>query len=167
MVIKGITAIKMGSPEADGGMGTTLATLCNTVGGTASLETAEGETIELPIEESSDPDHSETLAGTTVLKWRIAEFDPDVMVKVLGGTVSGTGATKAWEMPALKPVIEQSIEIDTAIPVTGKITFPRVSLSARIIAPLDKKQYGNIEITGKVLTPKKDGVGSMKWTPGA
>lgn len=167
MVIKGITSIQIGAIAADGGMGQVLATLCNTVAGTATLETAEGETIELPIEESDSPDHSETLAGITTLKWRIADFNPDTMVKVLGGATSGTGAAKAWSMPSQKPVIEQSLCINTTIPATGKIEFPRVSLSARIVAPLDKKQYGNIEITAKVLQPTKAATSPMKWTPGA
>lgn len=167
MVIKGITSIQIGAIAGDGGMGTALAKLCNTVSGTANLETADGEKVELPIEESNSPEHSESLDGVTTIKWRIGDFDPDVMVKVLGGTVTGTGATKAWNMPSQKPVIEQSLCINTAIPATGKIEIPRVSLSARIVAPLDKKQYGNIEITVVVLQPTKAGLGPMKWTPGA
>jgi hypothetical protein len=165
--IKGIKGIRIGPPAADGGMSTTLVAFCTTVGGSASLESADGEEIKLDVEESADPANSDKLKGETTIKWRIADFTPDTMVKVLGGTVTGTGAAKAWEAPRDSVSIEQSIAIDTAIPVTGKVEVVRGSISARVVAPLDKKQWAGIEITVKVLLPNKAAIGPWKWTPGA
>lgn len=157
--ILGVEKIEIGDIAVDGDVATIFAALGVTYRDTATFEQEEAEDIEHECEETDDP--IEVLAGSkkSTISWGIVDFAPETLVKVLGGTVSGSGETAKWEAPATSEIIEKSVKIT---PKKGSpITLPRVSLKARIQYNIGKAGIAQVLITGKVLTPTKTGVASI------
>ncbi|MGB4134241.1 MAG: hypothetical protein WBK12_08745 [Tenuifilaceae bacterium] len=157
--ILGVQKIEVGELAADGGVATTFAALGLTYKDTATFEQEEAEDIEHECEENDDP--IEVLAGSkkSTISWGIVDFDPDTLVKVLGGTKTGESPNFKWEAPASASIIEKSVKIT---PKKGTpITLPRVSIKARIQYTIGKAGIAQVLITGKVLTPTKAGTASI------
>ena len=156
--ILGIGSIKVGDIAADGGVSVSFTSLGVTYKDTAELTQEEGESITHECEEQDDPIEIIPTKGKTTIKWGIVDFSPSVLVKVLGGTASGTAPADKWEAPDSASIIEKSVEITDKRGV--KMTFPRVSIKATINYKLAKSGIAQVIITGTVLQPTKAGVKS-------
>lgn len=157
--ILGVTKIEIGDIATDGGVATTFSPLGVTYKDTATLEQEDAEAVEHECEESDDP--IEMVAGSkkTTISWGIVDFTPATLVKVLGGSATGTSPNQKWEAPTTSTVIEKSVKIT---PKKGSvITMPRVSLKARIQYEVGKTGIAKVLITGKVLTPTKANTASI------
>lgn len=151
--ILGVGQIAVGDIAADGGVATTFAPLGVTYKDTAELMQEEGEDIIHECEELDDPIENIPTKGKTTIKWSIVDFTPEVLIKVLGGSKSGTTPNFKWEAPDAATVIEKSVEITDKR--GSKITFPRVSIKAAINYKLAKSGIAQVVITGTVLQPTK------------
>ncbi len=154
--IVSVSKIEIGDIAPDGGVATVFAALGGTYKDTAYFRQEEGEDIEHEIEESDDPTEVMPGAKKSNLAWGIINFAPDVLVKVLGGKVTGTAPDDKWEAPETSEIIEKSVKFT---PKKGKpFTFPRVSIKAVIDYEAARAGIAKVLITGKVLTPTKSGV---------
>lgn len=151
--IMGVSSIKIGDVAVDGGPGTSLAALGGTYKDSASFEEDEGTDVEHEIEESDDP--VAILPGATkkTISWGIINADPDTLVKVLGGTATGTAPNKVWNAPATKPAIYQTVEITDKAGVT--VTYPRCFIKARRSWKITKTGILQVIIKARVMTPEK------------
>lgn len=149
----GLKSVKMGPPEADGGMCLTPTLLGDgaTLEGTASFTKEEDTEKPIYSEESDDPIEIIQKKGLSVLEFAIADLTAATMVRVLGGT----DTAGKWEAPDVAPDIEQSFEVTTQRDVVIKI--PRAKVKARVEWPLTKEDLGRIVIKATVLKPKKAG----------
>ncbi len=157
--ITGISKIEISDIAVDGGVGTTFGSVGQVYKDTAKLEQAEGEEIEHEVEEVDDPVVIVATKGRTTLEFAVIDFTPANLVKVLGGAVTGVAPDEKWEAPDTASTIEKSVKIT---PSSGKpITFPRVSLRARIMYTLGKAGIAQVMIKGTVLQPTKTGTKSI------
>lgn len=156
----GVLKIEIGDIAADGDVSAAFAALGNTYKDTANFEEADSTDTEHECEEIDDPVAIVVGPKKRTITWGIVDVTPATLVKVLGGTVTGTGDTATWTAPDTNAIIEKSVKIT---PKSGlPITFPRVALKARITNKLTKTGILQVIITGRVLTPTKTGVKSVK-----
>jgi hypothetical protein len=148
--------IEAGTPAADGDLSPSLDVLGNTFKESASITQEDNQTHEFEVEEQDEPIESiVTKKGTTTIKWELVEFDPEVMVKIWGGTVNGD----KWEEPEVMPEIELSVRLT---PKIGKpFTYPRCKISAKIEYNATRAGIARITITATKLKPKKAGVAAF------
>lgn len=155
----GLEKIEIGDIEPNGAMSTLLAVLGKTYRDTAEITQGDPEVIEHFSEENDEAEEVDEIKGATSITWSIMDCDPDTLVQVLGGSVSGLGADRKWEAPASSVLIEKSIKIT---PRKGlAISFPRVKISAKVNYRLARNGIFLVEITGRVLQPKLSTVASM------
>jgi hypothetical protein len=151
----GLAKIEVGDIAADGGMGTTLAILGQTLQGTCNITQDDPETNEFFAEELDDAVVSISKRGKTTIAFSIMNPDTTVLQKTLGGTVSGTGDAAKWSAPKSMPVIEKSVKIT---PQQGLVwEFPRVQITGKINGSFSRDNVFVIEVTGTVLQPTKTG----------
>jgi hypothetical protein len=155
----GLIHIKLGAIAGDGGMGTSLSILGVTLQDTAELIQEDPEITEIFSEENDDPEESIETAGPKKLKWSIMNFDPDQMVRVLGGTSTGVAPNKIWSAPRTKDPIELSCEVLSKYYVRTQI--PRLKITAKLNMQFRKKGVTLVDIVGTILTPTKAGVAPM------
>jgi hypothetical protein len=156
----GLQSIEIADMAADGDVGTVFATLGVTYQDTAELAQEDPEVTEFYSEENDDAEEVIVAKGKITVKWAIIDFQPATLVKVLGGTVTGTAPNDSWSAPAAGVKIEKSIKIT---PKSGKvITIPRANIAAKLSYKLSKKGIAMVEITARVLQPTKTGVKSIK-----
>lgn len=159
-VLIGVSLIEISPIASDGDVGTAFATLGAIYKETAELSQEQDSDTEHFCEEFDDPFEIVPGVKKTKLKWAITDFAPATLVKVLGGTVAGTAPADTWVPPVTSTIIEKSVKIT---PKSGKvITFPRVSLRGMINYKLTKAGIAQVIIEGRVMTPTKAGVASMK-----
>lgn len=157
--LTGLSKIEIGDIAGDGDVSAAFAAVGQVYKDTAKIEQADGEVFEHEVEEVDDPVVTVPTKGRTTIEWSIIDFTPENLVKVLGGTASGTTPNEKWVSADTAAVIEKSVKIT---PKTGKpITFPRVSLRARINYALGKSGIAQVIISGTVLQPTKTGVKSI------
>ncbi len=83
----GLTSVKMGAIAGDGGMGTVLDLIGETVSGTATLTTEDNTTTDFTIEESDSPVESiVTARGKISFAWSSYDVSALNMYKFFGGT---------------------------------------------------------------------------------
>jgi hypothetical protein len=158
----GLTSLKLGAIAGDGGMGTSLVVLGNTVADTAILATEEGQTADFSIEESDDPVYSiVSQKGKTTFSWSCYDVDADILLQFFGGTVAA-GPPQVWSAPDTVPELEQSIEL---VPKTGgKIEIVRAKISAKLNWSMNKTKLAQIDIVATVLAPTKAATPPYKIT---
>lgn len=156
----GLLSIEVGAIAVDGGMSTTLAALGVTYQDSAELSQGEPEIIEIYSEENDEPE--EIIAGKSVkmLKWSIMNVSPTALAATLGGTVTGTGATEAWEAPSSTTLIEKSVRIKTKSGET--IDIPRARIVSKLAWKFSKKDVNKVDITAYVLVPTKAATAPIK-----
>jgi hypothetical protein len=81
-------------------MGTTLAALGVTYKDTAEITQDDPVITEHNSEENDEPEETIATKGKTTVKWSIIDATPATLVKVLGGTVTGTAPDEVWNAPA-------------------------------------------------------------------
>lgn len=152
----------MGNPAADGDMGTVLTEVFGqTVKGTATLESTEPTTEDIGTEEVSTLlDTLTTADAVWTLKASTYNVSADTMVKLFGGTVSGTAPNLTWTAPVGGGTLDvyQSVSVTTKSGIV--INLVKVKLLGSAALAFDKTKLGQINWTGKVLTPDK-AVGPM------
>lgn len=155
-----VSSIQVAPIAADGDVGTVFATLGNIYKETAEFTTEQDADIEHEYEEFDEPGEIVPGVKKTKLKWTITDFSTANLVKILGGTATGVAPDDTWTPPSTSQIIEMSVKIT---PKVGKVfTIPRVYLRANIDYKLQRSGIAKVVIEGRVLTPKKAGVGSYK-----
>jgi hypothetical protein len=155
----GLGSIQVSAIANDGGLGTAFAALGKTYKDTAELTGADPEVFEHYSEESDDPEETVVTKGKITVKWSIFDSDADTLVKVLGGTSSGTAPNKIWSAPDTATNIELSIKIT---PKAGKIiNIVRAKIVAKINYKLSKNGILMVDIIATVLTPTKAATASI------
>lgn len=85
--IFGLASVKIADIAGDGGMGTALQTIGETVSGTATMTQEDNTTTEFKIEESDSPIESiVSSAGKITFAWSSYNVSYKTLVKLLGGT---------------------------------------------------------------------------------
>ncbi|MFS0489890.1 hypothetical protein [Leadbetterella byssophila] len=152
----GLSKIEIGAIAADGGMGSSLATLGLTYQDTCNLTTEDPQDTEHYSEENEDPEVVVSRGGKTVLSFSIMGPDFSALGTLTGGTISGSGASEVLNFPNKLPNIEKSIKIT---PEQGHIiNIPRAKISAKLDGALSKTGILLLKVTATVLTPTKAGV---------
>ncbi len=152
--------IEISDIAGDGGLGTSFAVLGKTYKDTAELMGADPEVFEHNSEESEDPEEMVTHKGKVTIKWSIMDTDADTLVKVLGGTSTGTAPNKIWSAPDQAPSIEKSIKIT---PKSGKvINIVRTKLVAKPNYKLASNGIFLVDITATILAPTKAATASWQ-----
>jgi hypothetical protein len=151
----GLAHIKLGAIANDGGMGQSLSILGVTYQDTADLTQEDPEITNIMSEENDEPEEVIEVKGAKKLKFSIMNFDPDVMVRVLGGTSTGSAPNKIWSAPIAADPIELSIDILTKRNVS--ILIPRAKITAKLNMQFRKKGVTLIDIVATILTPTKNG----------
>lgn len=162
----GLEFIKIGDVDAGGGMGATLAAVGKTYKDTAELVQADPEVTEFYVEEEDDPVEELSKRGITEVRWGVINMTPADMVKVLGGTVSGTAPSDTWNAPATTPEIEQSVQIKDK--KSGRVlNIPRARISAKIDWKLARTGIAIVSIVAKILVPTDGTSAPYSWAPAA
>lgn len=152
----GLVNIKIGNVAVDGGMGTTLVAVGDTVAGSATLTTEEAQITDFNIEESDSPVLSiKTEADQITLNWSTFANDATTLQKMFGGTVvpAASGVGETWLAPDVVPEIEQSIEVQWK--QGGKIQIARAKITAALNMSFKRDTLSQIDITARVLQPTK------------
>lgn len=156
----GISKIEIADIAPDGGTGTSWATLGDTLEGSCKLNFAEGTVQELKVEEKSTAVDTIEEEGEKVIEFTVADPDEDTLVKVFGGSKSGSAGSTVYKAPQTTVNIEKSLKIT---PQKGiGFIFTRVSISARFTDAMGKGQWLGVIIKAKVLAPTKSGVSSWE-----
>ena len=161
VVTKGLSTLKIGAIAGDGGPGTSLALLGQTLRDSISITEDDPTVNEIFSEESALAVYSDSTPGGVTFKWTVVVMDLEVLIAVFGGTASGTAPNRIWNRPAIAPVIEQTVEVT---PKAGfkKFTLPRTSISAKFSGTFGSSGAFTVDVTAKVLQPTKTGVGAMQ-----
>ena len=155
----GLSSIQISDIAGDGGLGTSFATLGKTYKDTAEMTQADPEITEHYSEESDEPEETISKRGKTTVKWSIIDTDPDTLVKVLGGTSTGTAPNKVWSAPDAATNIEKSIKI---VPSAGAtISIVRAKLHAKINYKMARTGIFMVDIVATVLDPTKAATAPM------
>lgn len=158
--LTGLSKIEIGSIAVDGDVSANFESVGQIYKETAKIEQAEGEAIEHEVEDVEDPVILIPSKGRTTFEFAIINFDPDNLVKILGGTATGTAPNKKWEAPDSASILEKSVKIT---PKSGSpIVIPRASLRSRITYTLSKSGIAQVIVSGTVLQPTKEGVKSIQ-----
>lgn len=116
----GLVAMKLGAIAGDGGMGTSLAAIGDTVAGSAKMETTEATTTDFNIEESSSPVMSiKTDADKMLVTWSTFNNNADTLVKMFGGTKVLAAANGIATLGAITPGSLYTAGTYLAVPLTG------------------------------------------------
>lgn len=149
----GLLKIEISDIAGDGGLGTSFAAIGKTYKDTADMQGVEPAVFEHYSEESDDPEETVITKGKVTVKWSIFDTDADTLVKVLGGTSTGTAPNKIWSVSDTGPLIYKSVKIT---PKTGKvISIVRAGIVGKINYKLSKNGVFMVDITATILTPTK------------
>ncbi len=109
--------------------------------------------------ENDDPEESDMASGKRTLAFTLIDFDPDTLVKFIGGTATGSAPNKVWNAPAQKSKIEKSFRLRSK---NGQyITFPRVSFISKLDYNLAPSGIAKIMISGTVMAPAGTGIAAL------
>lgn len=151
----GIAKIELGDLAVDGGVSTTFAALGYTEEGSAQLNWEDATETEFNVEELDAPLYIATKEGKKSFAFKISDPDEDVLVSVMGGTKTGTGATAVYKYPESSVNIEKSIKIT---PETGMgLILTRCKITAKLSSALGRTSLMGVEVTGTLLQPTKTG----------
>jgi len=149
----GLSSIEMGDIAPDGGMGETLSVVGQTLQGTCNVTQDDPEMTDFFAEELDDPVVSIGRRGKTNLNFSLMNPDLEVLQKLFGGTITGTGSAAKWSAPKQLPVIEKSVKVT---PQMGLIwEFPRMKINAKINGQFSRENIFVIEVNGSALQPTK------------
>lgn len=163
--INGLQQILVGDIAADGGAGTDLVQLGYTNEDSATFTQDEATTTEFYVEELDDPILTNERPGATTFTWVIANPDLEVLERLFGGTITGTGTSaspRVWNAPDRMPTnLFKTIKI---VPETGleSITIPRAKISARFDGTIGRNSLLGVTVVATVNKPTKDGVGRLQ-----
>lgn len=136
------------------------AALGKTYKDTATLETAEGETVACECEEMDEPEDEIYIPGATTLKFSTSDLDPETCYKAFGGTLSED--KKTWDAPQSFTSKEVAVKFTTKSGL--EVAIGRAKMSTRLNWAIKRNGYGLLEHSLTVLTPKAAGVKKMSVT---
>lgn len=117
----------------------------------ATLAEADPTETEHYSNEDDDPIEVSLIGGKKTIAFSLIDYTPSVMATWLGGTVSGTGDTEAWNAPDTKFSGEKSFRLRSR---DGKyITFPRVKFHATVDWTMSPNGIAKIKVKGTVMNP--------------
>ena len=155
----GIQKIELGAVAGDGGMGTTLAALGYTLEGSAQLNMEDPQETDFMVEEVDTPIFVSAKLGKITLAFTVADPDEDALVKVFGGTKTGTGSATTWDFPLTPIVIENSIKLT---PQKGMgFNIPRAKIAAKFTPNIGRAGLLGVEVTATILQPTKPNTPSL------
>ncbi|GAO43796.1 hypothetical protein [Flavihumibacter petaseus] len=152
----GLTTIKLGAIAVDGGMGTVLTAVGDTVAGTAQMTTEDDQKTDFNIEESDSPVMSiVTTPGAITLAWSTYANDATTLQKMFGGTIvpAGSGGGETWKAPDSFP--EQELSLEATWKQGGILRVPRAKIAANLNMSFKKDTLSQIDITATILQPTK------------
>lgn len=163
----GLVTIKMGAIAGDGGMGTALTALGDTVQDSAQLTSGDDTVQDFNIEEEDDPVQSiVSQKGKKTLAWSCYNVDGAQLEKFFGGTYTAYNATgpvhETWEAPAVAPTLEVSIEITDK--KSNVVSIVRAQVSAKFNWSFSKSKLAQIDLSADILTPTKADTAPMTVT---
>lgn len=154
----GLVSVKVGAIAADGGMGTSLTALGNTVAGSMQMTSEEGTTTDFNIEEQDKPVKSIIQAGATRITWECYDIGGETMQKLFGGTYDS--GTDTYSAPDKVVAQELSLEITSAeghvLSIVRASVFPTFNWS------MSKDALGKIAVSATVLAPTKAATAPFK-----
>lgn len=116
----GLVNMLMGAIAVDGGAGTALTAVGDTVVGTAQMDTTEATTTEFKIEESDSPIYSiKTEADKISVSWSSYNNSATALQRLFGGTVVAGVAGGIGTTGTLTPGSGYTNGTYTAVPLTG------------------------------------------------
>jgi len=159
--MKGLAGIEMADIPVDGGVPAELdwESIGVTYRDEATLAEDDPTETEHFSNENDDPEESDITAGKRKLTFALIDFDPEALVKFIGGTATGVGAAMVWNSPSQKAKIEKAFRLKSK---NGYyITFPRVSFSAKLDYKLAPSGIAKVMVAGTVMTPTGAGIASV------
>lgn len=158
--MKGLDGIDMADIPSDGSIPTTWTHIGVTYRDEATLTEDDPTETNHLSNENDDPEESDIVGGAKKLSFNLIDYDPDNLVKFMGGTATGTAPDKAWEAPAQKDKIEKAFRVRSK---NGQyLIFPRVSFWAKVDYKLAPSGIAKVLVVGTVMTPAGAGVPPMK-----
>jgi hypothetical protein len=161
----GLSKIEVGNIADDGGMGTTLEQLGYTNKDSATLTMEVPEKTEFFAEEVDDPVLVSKKAGAITIAFDIMNPSPEVLQKVMGGTISkseGSQENNKWEAPSTLQDIELSMKVT---PKQGFVfDIPRASISANLTGNFAAGSLLLVHVEAKVLAPTKANTSKLTLT---
>jgi len=156
-LVYGIASIKLGTPTALATMPETLTQFSETVKGSFTLAETESTTVDAITEESAAPLASITdTEGVLSGSWKTFDYTPASLVKIKGGTVSGT----KWVAPAAPVNIETALQINTT---SGAIlNVYKAAVVGKFTGVISKSGFSEIEVKFKALAPAS-GLAPYEW----
>jgi hypothetical protein len=162
--VYGLTALKVGAPEADGGMSLALSVLFgDTVPGSASITTADPTITNINIEESDDAIISSSTPGARTVAFSTYNTSPAALLGAFGGTLTGTAPNQVWNAP--ENVGDKILSIRFEDRQNRFVNLPKVALNPKLGIVFDKTQAGKVDFTGTILKPDKAGVSAIQVGP--
>lgn len=158
--MKGLDGIDIADIPSDGSIPTTWTHIGVTYRDEALLTEDDPSETNHYSNENDDPEESDISGGAKKLSFNLIDYDPDNLVKYMGGAATGTAPDKAWEAPPQKDKIEKAFRVRSK---NGQyITFPRVSFWAKVDYKLAPSGIAKVLVVGTVMTPAGAGVPPMK-----
>jgi hypothetical protein len=154
----GLEKFEMGPIAGDGGMGTVLTQVGDTVAGSSSMTSSDDTKTDFNIEESDSPVLSiVSTKGKLTLNLSTYNNSADNLVRLFGGTkVAGTGgAGDTWEAP--DTFLEQEQSIKLTFKQGGYMLIPRGKVSAKPNFQFNKSALSQVDISIDILQPTKAG----------
>lgn len=157
-ILKALAGIDIADIPNDGGVPTSWTEIGKTYRDEAEFDEADPAETEHYSNEQDDPFAKDIVGGKKTLKMALVDFDPDNLVKYLGGTATGT-APKVWNAPAQKELIEKAFRIRSKN--DGYIIFPRVSFWSKTNYKLAPSGIAKVMVTGTIMLPTGTGIAPM------
>lgn len=152
----GLASIKMGNIAGDGGMGTSLTQITDTVPGSALFTTEEATTTDIFVEEEDDPVITTSKAGKKTITFSTRNMDPDALIKLFGGTKTGAGTVVSpyiYSYPSAQIELEQSFELTDKYGNIIKVV--RAKVVAKFNWNLTKEDTSKVDVVATILAPTK------------
>lgn len=161
---RGLTKIEYGTIAVDGGVATSWTVLGKTdADSTANFGQADATETNFMSIEDDQPVDKDITPGAITLTYSLLNPDPDKMLILFGGAVTGSGTSKVWEAPVQAAVIYKSWKIT---PKSGDIiTIVKGQTSAKVNFDLTKTGKMVVDISIAVLAPDKAATGPYTLGP--
>lgn len=155
----GLDSVEFGDIATDGGVATTFGSLGLTFKDTFDILEADPTETDFFSEENDDPELSITTKGALTMKFQLMDYDAESIAELKGGSV----ASDIYSADSFTINIEKSVKVT---PKQGFIfMIPRAKITAKFMGKLAKTELVTIEVTIKVLSPKKAGTKPYTMTP--
>jgi hypothetical protein len=164
VVTLGLVGIEYADIATDGGVGTSFSAVAKTYRNSCNIAHEDSQVTEFLSEEDDEPIEALVSPGRKIYTYQVMNTDPEVQQFFMGGTVDAASGNDpaVWHAPDVMPTIEKSVKF---IPKAGPtLTITRARITAKESGQYSREGIGLIDITVRVLKPKKAGEKSMTKT---